>query len=227
MHLDADESWHIGANTDVFSVVLHELGHALGLGHSDSPADVMYPYYKMTTTLNTGDKTAILTVYPPQATMPNPSPAPTPAPAPPPGPTPTPAPPPSPTPTPAPTPGKPSGADTTPPSLTIATPSGTTISTGSATLMFSGAASDNTAVVSVTWSTNTGSSGTATGTAHWSASIPLLVGSNTVTIRAHRHLRERRVEDRGGKPALGRRQTPIVWPTDLRKIVAIPRHCGA
>jgi matrixin len=44
MHFDDAESWQIGANVDVFSVALHELGHALGLGHSDNPNDVMYPY---------------------------------------------------------------------------------------------------------------------------------------------------------------------------------------
>jgi hypothetical protein len=54
-----------------------------------------------------------------------------------------------------------------------------------ATLTFSGTASDNVGVVKVTWSTNTGSSGTASGTTAWSAAIPLLVGSNQVTIRAY------------------------------------------
>lgn len=58
------------------------------------------------------------------------------------------------------------------------------VSTAAAALTFSGGASDNIAVASVTWKTNTGSSGTAAGTAHWTASIPLLVGSNTVTITA-------------------------------------------
>jgi hypothetical protein len=44
MHFNDADTWKIGTNTDVFSVALHELGHALGLAHSDSPADVMYPY---------------------------------------------------------------------------------------------------------------------------------------------------------------------------------------
>jgi hypothetical protein len=63
MHFDDAESWHVGATVDVFSVALHELGHALGLGHSDNPNDVMYPYLKIVTGLADGDKTAILTLY--------------------------------------------------------------------------------------------------------------------------------------------------------------------
>ena len=63
LHLDDAESWHVGAQVDVFSVALHELGHALGLGHSDNPNDVMYPYLKLVTTLADGDKTAILSMY--------------------------------------------------------------------------------------------------------------------------------------------------------------------
>jgi hypothetical protein len=63
MHFDDAESWHVGTTVDVFSVALHELGHALGLGHSDNPNDVMYPYLKIVTGLADGDKTAILTLY--------------------------------------------------------------------------------------------------------------------------------------------------------------------
>jgi len=37
MHLDAEENWNAGASIDLFSVVLHETGHALGLAHSDNP----------------------------------------------------------------------------------------------------------------------------------------------------------------------------------------------
>jgi hypothetical protein len=249
MHLDDSESWHIGTNTDLFSVTLHELGHSLGLGHSDNPNDVMYPYYKQVSGLAAQTSSA------------TPAPTPTPTPT---------------TPTigaltltvnataatttastvsltgaatggsgtisvtwstasssvavsgsasggaaawtisniplamgvntitvtasagsshvsqvvtitrqtaAAPTSG--SGTDTTPPTLTVASPGGTAVSTSLASIAFSGTASDNVGVTSVAWSTNMGHSGTASGTASWSASIPLLVGSNVITIRAY------------------------------------------
>ena len=63
LHFDEDETWRIGARIDLFSVVLHELGHALGLGHSDNPADVMYPYYHMAGLLAEGDIAAIRLLY--------------------------------------------------------------------------------------------------------------------------------------------------------------------
>jgi len=81
-----------------------------------------------------------------------------------------------------PSPGSP--ADTTPPALTIVSPSGGTTSTSLDSITFQGTATDNTAVTSVTWSTNMGASGTATGTAQWTAKIALITGYNTVTIRA-------------------------------------------
>lgn len=253
MHLDDSENWRIGANTDLFSVALHELGHALGLGHADSPAAVMYPYYRMASTLTTLDVSTARTLYAAQDGAPS-IPAPTPAlslavnapaatttgssvgisgttsggkgsvsvtwstdhgqsgvaqgttswaiasiplalgtntititasdsagqvtqsfsvtrqsvtgPAPP------------------ASPAAPKGADTTAPTLVIHSPSATAVSTSAAAITFSGTAADNVGVVAVTWSTNTGSAGTASGTGPWSASIPLLVGSNTVTIRA-------------------------------------------
>jgi hypothetical protein len=46
LHLDAEENWQIGRDTDLYTVVLHEAGHALGLGYSDLPSSVMYPYYR-------------------------------------------------------------------------------------------------------------------------------------------------------------------------------------
>jgi hypothetical protein len=247
MHFDGAEAWHIGANTDVFSVALHELGHALGLGHADSPTAVMYPYYKMAASLSPLDIAAARTLYAAQdGTIPvNPG-----------------APltlsvvaPPAATAassinlsgttaggkgaamvtwttdhgqagaaqgsaswnifaialtagvntitvtaaddvarvsqsfvvtrqTAAATPGGPKSGDTTPPTLVITSPSSTAISTSASSMMFHGTASDNVAVASVTWSTNTGGSGAASGTSEWSATIPLLIGSNAITIRA-------------------------------------------
>lgn len=80
--------------------------------------------------------------------------------------------------------GPPPGTDTTPPTLTIIYPSSTSLATSLSSLTFKGMASDQSGVLSVTWSTNTGSSGTAWGTTQWSAVIPLLVGFNQVVIRA-------------------------------------------
>ena len=63
MHLDADEPWRSGANVDLYSVALHEAGHALGLGHSDRPGAVMYPYYKLSTGLTDDDIAGIRALY--------------------------------------------------------------------------------------------------------------------------------------------------------------------
>jgi hypothetical protein len=183
MHLDADEDWHIGTATDLYTVVLHETGHALGLGHSDQPGAVMYPYYRFAYGLTSDDIAGIQDLYGSPVTLPPPptpaaDPAPAPAP-PPPG-----APPAAPTPPPTSPPVMPPSTDRTPPSLRIASPATTAVSTSAATLAISGTATDETGVVAVKWTTSSGDSGVATGTASWSASIPLYVGNTVVTVRA-------------------------------------------
>ena len=193
MHLNADESWSVGGTVagtvDIYSVALHETGHALGLGHSDNPTAVMYPYYSLQTGLTPDDIAGIQAIYGPASTTGTPPPAGT-------GSTGT-------------TPpagtgstgtgnsgtgtgtgtgttgtGAASGPDTVPPTLTIVSPSSSIVSAYTATISISGTASDNVGVASVNWTTSTGSTGAATGTTSWSAVIPLLVGSNTVTVNA-------------------------------------------
>ncbi|BDC49696.1 hypothetical protein F183_A20120 [Bryobacterales bacterium F-183] len=61
LHLDGDELW--GGGTDLYSVVLHELGHAFGLGHSTDPESVMYPYYRRADALTQDDITSIQLLY--------------------------------------------------------------------------------------------------------------------------------------------------------------------
>jgi Matrixin/Glucodextranase, domain B len=176
MHLNADESWSVGGTLDIFSVALHEAGHALGLGHSDDPTSVMYPYYRLQTGLTPDDIAGIQALYgAPDATTTAPPPASAPPASTPPASS-----------TPASTNSNGStGADTTPPALTITSPGSSIVSVSAATISVNGTASDNVGVASVTWTTSGGDSGVAIGTNHWSATIPLLVGNNTATIKAY------------------------------------------
>uniref|UniRef100_Q029Q8 Peptidase M10A and M12B, matrixin and adamalysin n=1 Tax=Solibacter usitatus (strain Ellin6076) TaxID=234267 RepID=Q029Q8_SOLUE len=171
MHLDGDEPWAVGTNVDLYSVALHEAGHALGLGHADLPGSVMYPYYRLSTTLSGDDIAGIRALYGSNVAAPPPANPPAP-------PTPAPPTPPKPTPTPPVT-------DTVAPTLSIDSPGFTIGSTTASSIAIAGKASDNISVSSVKWSSSTGSSGIVSGTTTWSVSVPLLIGTNTITVRAY------------------------------------------
>jgi hypothetical protein len=52
-----------GTDADLYAVMLHEAGHALGVAHSGDPASVMFSHSNSTTTLSAGDRAAIQTIY--------------------------------------------------------------------------------------------------------------------------------------------------------------------
>ncbi len=159
MHFNDSESWHIGADVDLFSVALHETGHTLGLGHSDDPNDVMYPYYKQVSTLNSGDIQAILTLYAAQDS-------------------------PSATPAPSPAPATPVAAA---PTIAIQMPvSSQSYATTASTVTLSGIAYDSGGIASVTWTNSSGGNGTAIGGATWTAGpIGLQTGVNLLSVTVH------------------------------------------
>jgi len=189
VHLDNDEPWNVGDYIDLYSVILHELGHALGLGHSDKPGTVMYPYYRKHTGLTPDDIAAIRELYaarepesggqPPGTPSPPSSPPALPPSSPPSTPPANPQPPSNPSPKP------PSGADTVAPSLTITYPPTSSALVSSSTITLRGLASDNVGVSEVSWSSSTGASGLAQGTTQWTAGpIPLYQGTNTIVVKA-------------------------------------------
>ncbi|HEX4595237.1 MAG TPA: matrixin family metalloprotease [Bryobacteraceae bacterium] len=155
MHFDNDENWKIGADVDVFSIALHETGHALGLGHSDKPGAVMYPYYHQVTGLTQEDIGAILQLYAAQDGKPN---------------------------TGTPKPGTPSDTPTAPLTLTVQAP---TSPTTASALAITGSTTGGSGNIQVSWTTNQGYSGAAQGSTSWTISVvPLNVGDNVVTITA-------------------------------------------
>jgi hypothetical protein len=176
VHLDADENWHAGGDLDIYTVVLHELGHAIGLGHSDNPGDVMYPYYHRGAQLSANDIGAAQELYGLRQGAAPVTQAPavvnTVAPAPI---TPTAAP--APAPAPAPTPAKPL-------SLTLnAVPSPG--ASGQATI--SGTVAGGAAPLTVQFQTDKGYTGKATVNAAdtWTAQgVSLVTGTNTITVTA-------------------------------------------
>jgi hypothetical protein len=163
MHFNADESWKIGADADVFSIALHEAGHALGLGHSDQPGAVMYPYYHLATGLTQEDVNAILQLYAPQDSQPDPG-APT-----------TPITPPA-------TPVTPPAQPASPLILAIQVP---TTPTTASSVAISGNTIGGIGTVQVSWTTSNGAFGTAQGSASWTIpAVPLNIGDNVITLSA-------------------------------------------
>ncbi|MCW5980043.1 MAG: matrixin family metalloprotease [Bryobacteraceae bacterium] len=143
LHLDDDEIWRVGANTDLFSVALHELGHALGLGHADDPNAVMYPYYRQVTALSGADVAAIREVY--SATAENPA---------------------------------------VPPFQLLIDQPVAPASTDAEFIAISGRVSGGTAPIQVSWRTDRGFSGAATGAQQWLAAVPVSLGTNVITVIA-------------------------------------------
>jgi hypothetical protein len=75
------------------------------------------------------------------------------------------------------------GANVPPPALRVTSPAFTIVSTSLAAITFRGTAAGS--ATSVTWSNSAGGSGTAAGTTAWSAEIPVVPGTNTITVRAY------------------------------------------
>ena len=150
MHLNEADRWQIGANTDVYTVVLHEVGHSLGLVHTDNPDDVMYPYYRLGKHLSSGDIGIVQSLYGARATASTPPVQPTPPP---------------------------------PQSLLLTLqlpPAATTASSVSV----SGTVSGGVAPVQVAWTMLNGATGYAKGAPNWTATVPLVMGTNSIRITA-------------------------------------------
>lgn len=94
LHFDEGETWVVrpsGARIDFIEVAVHEIGHALGLGHSATTQAIMFPFYggrfsgPGTAFILPDDRDGIQAIYGPKPTttptVPNP-PTPTPTPTP-------------------------------------------------------------------------------------------------------------------------------------------------
>lgn len=156
IHLDDEEPWQVGARVDLFTVALHETGHALGLGHSDRPSSVMYPYYRVGASLSAGDIAGIQELYgTPAAPDAKGEPAPE------------------------------AKARVPDIQLTILQPAELAVTTTASTMSFSGTASGGTGDWQITWRNDRGGAGRASGSGTWSVlALPLSTGTNVITFIA-------------------------------------------
>lgn len=80
VHMDSAENWDYSVNgsdktkTNLLAVLIHEIGHSLGLAHSNDPGSIMYPFYSLKFDLNNDDILGIQSIY---GTPPPPPPTPT------------------------------------------------------------------------------------------------------------------------------------------------------
>lgn len=70
IHIDEDEDWSYSTDnnvslsqTSLFATLIHEIGHTLGLSHSDVPDSVMFAYYSGKIKLDNDDILAIQNLY--------------------------------------------------------------------------------------------------------------------------------------------------------------------
>jgi Matrixin len=187
MQIDPAWTWTTSGATqvDLQSVVTHELGHALGLGHSADASAVMYFAYTQGTIKRTpqaDDVAGELSLYPAaggSSPTPSPSPSPSATPSPTPSPTPTAHPSPSASPSPSPNPSP----SPSPTATNTSTQQPTSSPTGSPTTPASGgttstATATATPTSAATATPTSSASATATPPVPGAPTLPLLPGAN-------------------------------------------------